>query len=144
MTGLGSTSRTAVRSDVPVMEPTVLADLPAVASGTTEAAEGREAATPRARSSPEVTATVEAAETATAAMQTAKVAVECVVAGAGLSGEDDESSGGSDDARSGVERISDEIEQARLARRKARKAAKRLRVKALLAKRRRAERETDE
>ncbi|KAE9345497.1 hypothetical protein PR003_g7919 [Phytophthora rubi] len=144
MTGVGSTSRTAAMSDVLMMEPTALADRPAVESETTEAAEGREAATPRARSAPEVTATVEAAETATVAMQTAKAADECMIAGTELSAEDADLSSGSDDARSSVERVSDGIEQARLARRKARKAAKRLRVKALLVKRCRAEKETDE
>ncbi|KAE9024579.1 hypothetical protein PR001_g12641 [Phytophthora rubi] len=118
--------------------------MPAVVSGTTEAAEGREAATSRARPAPEAKATVEAAETATVVMQTVKAADECVVTGVELSAKDDELSSGSGDARSDVERVSDEIEQTRLARRKVRKAAKQLRVKALLVKRRRAERETDE
>ncbi|KAE9324975.1 hypothetical protein PF008_g16990 [Phytophthora fragariae] len=144
MTGVGSTSRTAAMSDVLMMEPTVLADRPAVESETTEAAEGREAATPRARSAPEVTATVEAAETATVAMQTAKAADGCGIAGTELSAVDADLSSGSDDARSSVERVSDGVEQARLARQKAHQAAKRLRVKALLVKRCRAEKETDE
>ncbi|KAE9093429.1 hypothetical protein PF007_g18134 [Phytophthora fragariae] len=97
MTGVGSTSRTAAMSDVLMMEPTVLADRPAVESETTEAAEGREAATPRARSAPEVTATVEAAETATVAMQTAKAADGCGIAGTELSAVDADLSSGSDD-----------------------------------------------
>ncbi|KAE9198067.1 hypothetical protein PF005_g16274 [Phytophthora fragariae] len=60
MTGLGTTSRTAATLGVPVMEPTVPADMPVTVSETTE---GREVATPRAMSTPEVTATVVVAET---------------------------------------------------------------------------------
>ncbi|KAE9107448.1 hypothetical protein PF005_g12875 [Phytophthora fragariae] len=75
------------------------------------------------------------------AMQAVNADDECVVTDAELPTRDAGSSSGGDDARSGVERVSDDIEQTRLARRK---AAKTLRVKALLVKRRRAERGTDE
>ncbi|KAE9025985.1 hypothetical protein PF011_g2788 [Phytophthora fragariae] len=68
MTGLGTTSRTAATLGVPVMEPTVPADMPVTVSETTE---GREVATPRAMSTPEVTATVVVAETTMVAVRTA-------------------------------------------------------------------------
>ncbi|KAE9023303.1 hypothetical protein PR001_g12942 [Phytophthora rubi] len=88
--------------------------------------------------------TTATAATAEMAMQAVNADDECVVTDAELPTRDAGSSSGGDDARSGVERVSDDIEQTRLARRKARKAAKTLRVKALLVKRRRAERGTDE
>lgn len=54
---------------------------------------------------------------------------------------DGEVSSASESSSDGNERAGSDVEQARLARKKARKVAKRLRVKALLVKRRRAERE---
>ncbi|KAE9021982.1 hypothetical protein PR003_g2155 [Phytophthora rubi] len=158
MTGLGTTSRTAATLGVPVMEPTVPADMPVTVSETTE---GREVATPRAMPTPEVTATVVVAETTMVAVRTADAAGWGKLATASATDAAPELTAKGAAAVTSVAAIqavsaadecviadaelsADEIEQARLARRKARKAAKWLRVKALLVKRRRAERETDE
>ncbi|KAE8993323.1 hypothetical protein PR002_g20276 [Phytophthora rubi] len=148
VTGRETTSRKAATSGVPVVEPTVpvvAAEATMAAVRTADAEEWGKTATANATdAASELTATRVAAVTTAAAMQATNAADECATANTELLVRDEEVSSGSDDARSGVERVSDEIEQARLARRKARKAAKRLSVKALLAKRRRAERETDE